>query len=935
MEKSFVVCDLETTGLDPVKDRIIEVGLVRLEEGEIAGKLHLLVNPGRPLPLKIKRITGLDDSDLAYAPELSVVLPEILDFIGDAAIVGHNVRFDLGFLESARGLPFHNPAFDTLELARLVVPGIPSYRLDALCSYLNIDVSPSHRALDDALAAAGLLNVLVQKLREIDLEMLVRLSRLLLEARSGWHSFLSELVKELLKKFPDKKISDVPYLHWWEEKGDKGAAPRRDNSASAEKTFLNVEEVAELFNKDGPLTALLPAYEYRPQQEAMAGQITRALNEGKYLLMEAGTGVGKSMAYLVPSIMWGLLNKDRVLVATHTINLQEQLWLKDIPMLTEVIRKPIKAALVKGRQNYICLRRWIGALDSPHQPAEAAFLARVMTWLTVTRTGDKREINVAPGDGELWLNICGDAEGCLGSRCRYQKVCFVHKAKREAEEADLIIVNHSLLFSDVKAENKVLPAYGPLIIDEAHHLEESATVHLGRQFAQGALNRWLGIAGRNIAKMAEIATPGDGIKWVKSLKAAQEIRLEAIESARLFFQLLWEMAARNGPRGDGECRRLSLRLPCGDSRYEEFLTGGRKCLEVLRGFTDELRRCAELMELWAIAEEAWAGPSRDLAQLLQSGLTLINDFQFILENADSSFVYWAELELFGRSTLKNCSLLAAPIDVGALLYERFFKNKSTVVLTSATLTVNGSFDHLIERTGINNIPQERVARACFDSPFTYDRQALLCISRDLPVQGTVSGDLYLEKLENALYKIIEVTGGRTLVLFTAHRVLRETYRRLKTKLEDIDICLLGHGIDGSRSRLLEEFKTTGRTVLFGASSFWEGVDVPGEALSCVVLVKLPFQSPSEPVLEARLEDLTRRDKDGFRLLSVPKAVIRFKQGFGRLIRSGNDRGCVIILDGRVLNKSYGRQFLSSLPLKHHFRGGIDTITKKMSDWLGH
>lgn len=932
MERNFVVCDLETTGLDPAFDKIIEVGLVRLEDGEITGKFHTLVHPGRPLPVKIKRLTGLDDGDLAHAPALSGVLPEILDFIGESAIVGHNVQFDLGFLGAARGLPIHNPSYDTLELARLVVPGAPSYRLNALCAGLNINAAASHRALDDALAAARLLAVLIQKLREIDLGILTQLNSLLREARSVWHGFLADLIKDLLKTFPDRKISAVPYWTRWEEKENN--TPGREYSPGREKIFLEEKDAAALVGRDGPLAAALPGYEYRPQQEAMVGQVTRALNEEKYLLMEAGTGVGKSMAYLVPSVLWSLLNKERVLVATHTINLQEQLWYKDIPLLAGVIREPFRAALAKGRQNYLCLRRWFGALESLHQPAEAAFFARVLTWLGTTDTGDKSELNVAPDEGDYWLAICGEADGCLGSRCRHQKVCFVNRAKKAAEEADVIIANHSLLFADVRAENRVLPAYGPLIIDEAHHLEESATTHLGRQLSQSALNRWLGMAGKTLVKLAEKAPPGDGAKWAQRIKTAQESRLEAAEAVRLFFQLLWEMAANHLSGGDSEYGRASLRLPCGDAAYGEYLAGGGKCIELLRGFTEDIRSCAELMDLWAISEEAWAGPSRDFVQIAQSGLALIDDLQFILENQDPGFVYWAELEFSTRRQAKHCSLMAAPIDIGVLLYERFFKNKSTVVLTSATLSVNGAFDHFIERTGINHIPNERLMRAHFDSPFAYDRQALLCINRDLPVQGAVTENIYMEKLENTIYQLVEVTGGRTLVLFTSHRTLREIYRRLKPRLEALDICLLGHGIDGSRSRILEEFRTTERTVLFGASSFWEGVDVPGEALTCVVMVKLPFMSPSAPVLEARLEDLARRDRDGFRALSVPQAVIRFKQGFGRLIRSGSDRGCVVILDGRVLSKSYGRQFLLSLPLKSHFRGGIEMIARKMSDWIG-
>lgn len=932
MEKVFIVCDLETTGFDPATDKIIEVGLVRLEEGEIAGKYHTLVNPGQPLPLKIKRLTGIDDGDLVQAPPLAAVLPEIMGFIGPNAIAGHNIRFDLSFLEAERGTPLPNRTYDTLELARLVLPAASSYRLDALCARLNIQFKAGHRAMEDAMATARLLTALLQKLQETDLELLTLMNGLLQEARSAWHTFLSQMLNERLKKFPDQKI-EAPYWQRETEQEDRVNNARRELSTAMKKLHLDDGKVTALVGDKGRLAATLPGYEHRPQQEAMVGWITRAFNEEKYLLLEAGTGVGKSMAYLIPAVMWSLLNKERVLVATHTINLQEQLWFKDIPMLAKVIEKPFRAALAKGRQNYICLRRWFSALAGRHQPDEAAFLARVLSWLAVTGTGDKGELNVAPGEEDFWLAICGEAESCLGPRCRYQKSCFVHKARKAAEEADVIIANHSLLFSDIRTENRVLPAYGPLIIDEAHHLEEAATAHMGREISQGALNRWLGISGKVLARLAEKAPPGEGAKWTKTIARAQAARLEAIEAARLFFQILWDMAAAKTAGNEMEYGRASLRLPCCDHLYGDFLSSGGRCTDLLRGLIEEISSCVELMELWAISEEAWAGPARDLAQVRQSGLDLAGDLQFILENRDEGFVYWAELELSARGTAKHCSLKAAPIDVGILLYERFFKDKTTVVLASATLSVNGNFDHFIDRTGLNYIPADRLLRAHFSSPFAYERQALLCINRDLPVPGAVTDKLYLDKLEDNIYKILEATGGSTLVLFTSHRVLREIYRRLKPKLEALDICLLGHGIDGSRSRLLEEFKTNGRTVLFGATSFWEGVDVPGHALNCVVMVKLPFQSPVEPVMEARLEELARRNKDGFRLLSVPQAVIRFKQGFGRLIRSGSDRGCVVILDGRILSKSYGRHFLNSLPLKSHLRGGIEVITKKVSQWI--
>ncbi|MFX4260670.1 helicase C-terminal domain-containing protein [Pelotomaculum propionicicum] len=932
MERNYVVCDLETTGLNPQTDRIIEVGLVRIRQGEIVDKYHTMVNPGMPLPLKIKRITGIDDYDLADAPAIADVISNVVDYIGNDAIVGHNINFDLGFLSAAHGLPLNNPHYDTVELARLLLPGAVSYRLESLCSKLEIDAGGSHRALNDALAAANLMVMLLRKMRDLDLGILIQLNKLLGEAHSEWNGPASELIKELLTKFPDRKISHLSYLRRAAEKENQYPRSVRGPSAG-EKLILEQEDVVSLLKEGGPLADVLPAYEYRPQQEAMVCEVTRALNESKFLLMEAGTGVGKSIAYLLPAILWSIKNKERVLVATHTINLQEQLWFKDIPMLTEIIKDPFHAALAKGRQNYICLRRWFGALDSPHQPDEAAFFARVLLWLGVTETGDRSELNTTPAESDIWLTICGETEGCLGPRCPYQKDCFVSKARKNAENADLIITNHSLLFSDIKAENRVLPSFGPLVIDEAHHLEESATTHLGIQFNKKSFNRWLWIAGRELAKLSEKAPPADGAKWFQMLKTAQETRLELLEASRLFFEQLYEMVSGSAADTDYVYSSISLRLPFTGESFEVFLENGRRCVNLLRNFAGDIKACAGLMEIWALSEEAWAGLLRDTASLGLAGETLAGDLHFILENIDTRFVYWADLEVSSRAVNRNCSLNAAPVDVGRLLFDRLFNNKETVVLTSATLTVSEGFDHIIERTGLNYLSGERLLKTSFDSPFSYDSQAMLCINRDLPVQGAVNDDIYLEKLENALNKLIVTAGGRTLVLFTSHRILREAYRRLKPLLEIHDICLLGHGIDGSRSRLLEEFRGEGRTALFGSLSFWEGIDVPGDALACVIIVKLPFASPSVPVIEARLEDLASQGKDGFKLLSVPQAVIRFKQGFGRLIRSSSDHGCVVVLDGRVLNKSYGRQFLISLPVRRHLRGGIDFIAKKVAEWL--
>ena len=931
MLNQFVACDLETTGLDPNTDKIVEIGLVKTENGKTIERFSALVNPGRALPVRIKRLTGLRDADLVSCPPLAEVLPDALKFIGDNPVVGHNIGFDLRFLSAAAGCAIPNEAYDTLELARLVLPGAAGYRLESLCRLLDLEI-PRHRALKDAEAAAAVFQVLSGRLRALDLGLLIELNRLLTQARSSLAPLLNSLVREGLSRFSDQKIKS----HNLAVFADSRETETRRAPAVAEPpaAHLDPEQVRTFFSQDGPLAGTISGYEQRPQQSDMAAKIAQSLNEQKYLLLEAGTGVGKSMAYLLPLVLWCAASGQRAVVSTHTINLQEQLWKKDVPLLARASGVPFQAALVKGRSNYLCLRRWFAAVAGEHFPEEAAFLARVFSWLTVTKTGEKSELTMAPKDFDYWQTICGDADSCLGGICRYQKHCFINRARRKAEDSDLIIVNHSLLFTDVRAENRVLPPYGPLVIDEAHHLEDAATAHLGRQVAQGVMHTFFAAMGKILARLKEQAPPSEGKKWFAAINGAQEMRLEAAEASRLFFFLLGEFVRCRQSGDDGGSGRVTLRLPRTGEDWQEVADRSAMLAGQINSLAEETKKIIAMIELWTIADEGWAGRARDLDQTIQSGLALAGDLELIMNCSGDNFVYWVETDLNAEGSAGHTTLLTAPIDVGSLLYENFFKNKVPVILTSATLSVGDSFQHYKDRTGLHYLPDGLLLETRYDSPFAYENQALLCISRDLPAPGLAAPDDYLGQLARIIHRLVSANKGRSLVLFTSHRTLREIYRQLKPELEEEDICILGHGIDGGRSKILEEFKSTARSVLFGSSSFWEGVDVPGEALTCVIIVKLPFWAPSIPVIEARLEDLARKKRDGFKEFSVPQAVIRFKQGFGRLIRTGADRGAVVILDRRIIDKRYGRYFLNSLPLKSHIRGDTELIVKKIAEWAG-
>lgn len=936
MLDTIVICDLETTGLSPYDHEIIEIGMVLVRGKEITGTFHSLVRPERKLPIGIRRLTGLDDNLLASSPRLAEVLPQAIEFLGDYPLVGHNIAFDKTFLEAAFG-SLKNPAYDTLELARILLPSSPGYRLGELCSFLGLENRSEHRSMSDAMATLELYHNLMDTVNRLDFQILMYLNSFLQRASSSWTVPLSLIAQQAAGKNINSKITGPVFFSYSERNSIDTVLFEELQESKYSPPFPpgSFEELSSLFNTGGILATRLENYENRPQQQDMANAVHQVLEEKKCLLMEAGTGTGKSLAYLIPALRWSIENDQRVVVSTRTINLQEQLWEKDIPNLLKALSWPCKAAQVKGRQNYLCLRRWFNTLTSGNWTAEEGlFYARVLVWVTKTTTGDKAELNPRVSEQEFWAQICADSDSCLGARCRWSKgACYVVRAHRAAEAAQMVITNHSLLFSDLRMENKVLPSYGPLIIDEAHHIEDVATEQMGCQVSWSAVRHWLSRIGRLLTRLNTLAPPDDSEAWQKAVREAQDARQKVWQTANIFFKALYGLviASVNMDKQEINYRTLRLRktdenkkIPFLNLEYED-LKSEWEDLSVC------LKRVLTMLESWSTLSESWGNYYSEFNQQFSIGNSLRIELDFILACGEENYVYW--IDAGGEKDNENCALHGVPVQVGGILHEQLFKQKDTIVLTSATLTVGGSFQHFMERTGLDMVSEERLLKLQVDSPFHYERQSLLCVVNDMPLPNEVLEGEYFESLLSNLFSLIQTVQGKTLVLFTSHRTLKETYYRLRFMCEDADIYLLAQNINGSRSRLIKEFQSSERAVLLGTSSYWEGIDIPGEALSCVVIVRLPFWAPSIPLIEARLEELERSGKDSFRHFSLPQAVIRFKQGFGRLIRTMRDRGVVVVLDHRVVKKRYGRQFLNSLPIKTHLRGDFAMINKKISQWL--
>lgn len=784
------------------------------------------------------------------------------------------------------------PPADLSELAGIVLPTVP-YRPGELARALELSGEEA-----GSLFYARVLAALGRRLAGLEAGVLAQLAALLFRSQSPWASVVSALAAKQASSFRDSPV----------RRRSAACRPRRDAGGP-----VKVDPQAAIAFLAGPVAQTLPGFRRRPQQEEMVRAVVAALNGDQCLLMEGATGTGKSLAYLLPALLSATQGGRRVLVATHTINLQEQLVHKDLPLLHRA-GLAFSAALVKGRQNYLCLLRWSEVLREEVTPAEAALFARVLVWSLYTATGDRGELGLE-GE-EAWARIQADSDGCPGPACPRWSDCFVTLARQEAEDADLMVANHSLMFSDLLAEGRVLPEYGALVVDEAHHLEDGASEFLGRRLALKGLLVLTGSTERSLVRLGALPAMASAV-WQPAVQRCRNNLAASRKETTLFFDRLEKSL---WPEETEERQPVRLRpgtLAGLDEACRMLSRLWQDTAEGLDGLTGGLGEGGEV----------WAALAADLGRLVTQWRQAALDLAAIWRADDENQVYWAEP---GRS---GCSLRSAPVEVAGVLHERLLSSGRPVILTSATLTVNGSFNHFAERAGVNLLPPERVARCRVESPFDYGRQALFAVTTGLP--GLNAGPAYHRALASAILTLARAARGRTMVLFTSHRSLRSTYRLLKVSLEAEGMLLLGHGIDGSRSRLVQEFRATAQAVLLGAASFWEGVDIPGEALSLVIIVKLPFAPPGDPVTEARLEALARRHLNGFARLSVPQAVIRFKQGFGRLIRSTSDRGVVVVLDERLVTMHYGRQFLASLPASlPPRRADLASCASTVAAWLG-
>jgi ATP-dependent DNA helicase DinG len=714
-----------------------------------------------------------------------------------------------------------------------------------------------------------------------------------------------------------------------------------DNAASAlyvvievprasEQVPIDPLDVAHDLGPDGLIAAQHARYEDRASQRAMASTIARVYNDGGVALLEAGTGVGKSLGYLVPALRWAAANKERTIVSTNTINLQEQLVGKDLPFLARALTdQPVRFALLKGWRNYLCLARLEQATGGAAQlfdDGAGRELASIAAWAGRTADGSLADLPTPPRP-EVWDEVSAEGDLCTRMKCAHFADCFVFKARREAAQADVIVVNHHLLLADLAvrraAQNwddaAVLPAYGRLVIDEGHHLEDAAATHLGSTVTRRGLQRLVGRLDRRgkglLPALATRLSASNDLLSTASLdlvdaRLAPSVRALGEKSA-LLFDLLDIFLQESG--------QPVVRLAADFATHSIWKAGLRVALE------DTLGEIALLAEGLKLVRERIEGSTKldeALAPLLNEMRAVTKRLQAngdglqrgLAPPPDDDSVRWVEV----RGKERSVAVSAVPLDLAPILREDLFKRLDSTIVTSATLTAStgdvatdaGRFDFLVGRLGLDD-PALTPTTAVFPSPFAYETQSLLAIPSGLPAPN-VDADGHRAGVVRITMDLAEAADGGLFVLFTSHREVRQLATELRALGLERRWPLLVHG-EESRDVLLARFRDAGNAVLLGTASFWEGVDVPGDALRGLVIAKLPFRVPTEPVTAAHCEAIEARGGNAFAEFMLPHASLRLQQGFGRLIRTGTDRGVVVIADPRVVTKRYGRGLLEALP----------------------
>ncbi|WP_100407243.1 ATP-dependent DNA helicase DinG [Bacillus solitudinis] len=935
----YVVIDLETTGHSAAQgDRIIQVGAIIIEEGEIVERFSSFINPEVPIPPFIEELTGITDEMVTQAPTFHDIIPMLIPMIDGANFVAHNVQFDLTFLQRQLEIEGYDTvsvsSFDTVELARLLLPEQESYKLTHLADFLGFSHDRPHQADSDAEVTAHLFLMLLHKLSNLPLLTLQQLIPFARRLRSQLEILIEQFIHDkLVKGIKDDDAFDCYRQLALKKIEDSGT---KEAISSSFKPFSQSQQ--ELFTEDGKLSHAFSDYEARSGQIEMMNHVDDAFHQFQHMMIEAGTGTGKSLAYFIPAAYYAVEEKKPVVISTQTIPLQEQLLNRDLPLLKKILPFNVRVALLKGRSHYLCLRKFETSIKNIETDTYDILLtkAQILIWLTETEHGDVEELNLASGGKSFWFEVQSDASSDLGKYSPWFSRCFYHRARRRAQAAHIIITNHALLFTDLVHDQRLLPNYTHAIIDEAHHLEETASEHLGMKADYLTFSYLLQRLGTSweegmLEHVHQLLHDKKLLGRLKLTKVEQRLS-ELKEELDELFRMVHRYVIQKRKTDASDTGRIRY-------RYESFSEKGTywqailECtMRVHMGMKESYYHIKEISKLFSDIDDNLTFKERGFLADVDSVIeALVEEEQHVYElllEADPNYVYWIEIEPRGA---KNATFLySKPIEVAERLADHFFAKKKSVVLTSATLSINGSFEYQKKKLGLEDFGASTYT---IPSPFCYKKQARLLIPTDIPAIKDVTEAEFAADVAIKIWRIAEVTQEKMLVLFTSYEMLKLVYQHVKDLNDTDTLQLIGQGMtSGSRAKLMKMFKQAEFAILFGTSSFWEGVDLPGAELRHLVIVRLPFSPPDQPLLQAQLERAKEEGRNPFMDVSLPQAIIRFKQGFGRLIRTTHDKGCVYVFDRRITTTRYGKQFIRSLPDVPLHEGKLETLLERYVDF---
>ena len=937
LEEDVVVLDTETTGLSFKDCELIEISAARLSGREVVGRFQTFVDPGCPIPPEIERLTGIRSVDVAGAPSAREAVAALAEFVGGSPVLAHNATFDRTFIEAVPGgAAVSDTWIDTLALSRIALPRLSTHRLADMAEAFGC-ASVTHRASDDVDALCGMWRILLLALSDLPGALLARLASmhpdvdwafrpvfshlaaLAGEAATARPFSLREHRATLLRDAPDDVRADAATL-------ERRSAP-------------SLEEVEAEFAPGGAVSRMYERMERRPEQVAMAREVAEALASGTHRAIEAGTGVGKSVAYLLPEVLYAQRNHVSVGVATKTNALTDQLVSHELPALAAALPGGLTFTSLKGYDHYPCLRRLDRAAEEPLPLGEVPHDGRsdnavscdMLTAIAVTYAfacqsleGDldalgirwryvpRQMLTITPGE-------------CLHGRCPYfPGACLLHGARRRAGCSDVVVTNHSLLLRDVEAEGRILPPVRNWVVDEAHGFEAEArrqwAVEVSGTEARTVFERLGGTQTGTLhaALVAAMGAEGSTLMVGLLTKVAASAARSMAATADLFEAVhgLARLA-----RGDGGYDTVTLWLDAAARESAEW----HAVLDAASGAEDALDETVRALADAAGALEAQLPQhAADLADHGRELRDLLAGIRLICEGTDESYVYSAQLSR-SRKRIASERLVAEKLDVGADLAARWLPEMESVVFTSATIAVGDDFSHFDRAVGLAELPEGAHRDVRLDSSFDYDAHMSVIVTSDLPAPSERG---YLDALEDLLFDVHVGMGGSVLTLFTNRRDMERVYEGLRPRLAAAGLELACQERGSSPRRLRTRFMAEKTLSLLALRSFWEGFDAGGDTLRCVVIPKLPFASPTDPLVRER----DRREERAWWRYSLPDAVISVKQAAGRLIRSATDTGVLVLADSRVASKRYGSLFLKSLPSKNVSRLEAAHVGRYLKIW---